>query len=196
MPRAGLTPDLVVSEAARIADQTGYEGLTLAAVAQRFGVAVPSLYKHVPGLEALRRSVAALAIRELGRALNDAVRDAGRHGVLVAMAHAYRRYARSHPGRYAATLRAPGPGEPEAVEATDAALQTVFSVLAGYGLHGPDAIDATRALRSALHGFVDLEAAGGFGLPQDVDRSFDRLVEVLDAALRGWKAGDRSDDRG
>jgi hypothetical protein len=37
-----------------------------------------------------------------------------------------------------------------------------------------------------LHGFVTLEAAGGFGLPRDVDRSFDRLVDALDAALTAW----------
>ncbi|MFM9878424.1 MAG: TetR-like C-terminal domain-containing protein [Rhodoglobus sp.] len=51
--------------------------------------------------------------------------------------------------------------------------------LSGYGLTGDDEIDAIRSLRSALHGFVALEAAGGFGLPLDVDRSYTRLVEML-----------------
>lgn len=36
-----------------------------------------------------------------------------------------------------------------------------------------------------MHGFVALESLGGFGLPQDVDRSCGRLIEILDAALRG-----------
>jgi len=45
-------------------------------------------------------------------------------------------------------------------------------------------VHATRAVRSALHGFVTLEAAGGFGLPQDVDESYNRLVELLDTGLR------------
>ena len=58
-----------------------------------------------------------------------------------------------------------------------------FAVLRGYGLEGDDLIDATRAVRSAVHGFVTLEIAGGFGLPQDVDRSFDRLVEMVDKGL-------------
>jgi hypothetical protein len=57
-------------------------------------------------------------------------------------------------------------------------------VLRGYGLDGDDLIDATRAVRSAVHGFVALEIAGGFGLPQDVDRSFDRLIEMLDKGLQ------------
>lgn len=49
-----------------------------------------------------------------------------------------------------------------------------------------DVFDATRALRSALHGFVSLEAAGGFGLPRDVDRSFSRLVTAVDSAFKDW----------
>jgi AcrR family transcriptional regulator len=186
VPRAGLTPDVVVAEAARVADASGYDRLTLAAVAQRFGVAVPSLYKHVAGLDALRREVAIRGIRELGDALAVAVREGGDEG-LTAIAHAYRAYARSHPGRYAATLRAPAPDDSEAGAASRAVLDTVFSVLSGYGLTGADAIDATRALRAALHGFVQLEAVGGFGMPHDVDRSFARLVELLDTALRNWK---------
>ena len=51
------------------------------------------------------------------------------------------------------------------------------------GLVGDDEIDAIRTLRSGLHGFVALEAAGGFGLPLDVDRSFERLVDALVATL-------------
>jgi len=41
-----------------------------------------------------------------------------------------------------------------------------------------------------MHGFVALEAAGGFGLPQSVDGSYHRLVDALDAALAAWPATD------
>ena len=70
--------------------------------------------------------------------------------------------------------------------AAEAALEVIFDALAGFGLEGGDAIDATRALRPLLHGFVSLEAAGGFGMPDDVDRSFDRLVDAFIRALPGY----------
>jgi AcrR family transcriptional regulator len=184
VPRAGLSRDLVVAEAATVADEIGYERLTLAAVAERFGVAVPSLYKHVAGLGALRRELALLAVRDLGAHLEQAVQAGGSD--LRSVAHAYREFARSHPGRYAATLRAADPSDDEAVAASDAVLATVLTVLGAYGLAGDDAIDAARTLRSSLHGFVTLEHLGGFGLPRDVDRSFERMVEMLDAAFRSW----------
>jgi hypothetical protein len=56
----------------------------------------------------------------------------------------------------------------------------------GYGLDGDDAVDAIRAYRAALHGFVSLEANYGFAFPSDVDRSFDRLVRALVRALASW----------
>ncbi len=188
MPRAGLSQHVVIAEAARVADELGYERLTLAAVAHRFGVRLPSLYKHVDGLDALRRHLAVLAVNELAAELGRAAVGRAGRDALPALAAAYRDYAHRHPGLYAATLRAPDPADAELAEASEAVLRIAFAVLAGYGLSGVDAIDATRALRSALHGFVALEAAGAFGIPQDVDRSFERLVSGLDAAFAGWAA--------
>jgi len=111
---------------------------------------------------------------------------AGRAGpqALAAVAAAYRAYAREHPGAYAALQRAPGPDE-EAVPAAGDIVATMLAVLAGYGLQGDEALHATRAVRSALHGFAVLEAQGGFGLPLSLDESFAALVALLDRGLRG-----------
>ncbi len=186
MPRAGLSHDVVVREAADLADAVGWEQLSLAAVAARFGVRLPSLYKHVAGLDGLRRDVAVLATRDLGAALSAAAVGRAGGDAVRALAGAYRTFAREHPGRYAASVRAPTAGDVEHQAAADAVLRVVLAVLAGYGLAGDDAVDATRALRAGLHGFVTLEAGGGFGLPRDVDRSYRRMVDGLDAALSRW----------
>ena len=103
-----------------------------------------------------------------------------------AMAHAVRVWAKAHPGRYETTVRAPEPGDSAGLEASARAVQVMFDALAGYGLTGDDAIDATRNFRASIHGFVALEAAGGFGLPRDVDRSFDRVVAGLRLSLGQW----------
>ena len=189
MPRAGLTPHRVVEEAARVADDVGWERLTLAAVAERLDVRLPSLYKHVPSLEALRSGVRAQATRELADTLTKAVLGSAGGEALRAVASSYRVFAREHPGRYEATIAAPSPDDAEHLAAADAALHVIEATLRGYRLEGEDAVDAARALRASLHGFVHLEGAGGFGLPVDVDRSFARMVESLDVTLRGWAAG-------
>ena len=186
MPRAGLSRAVVVTEAARVADEVGLERLTLAAVAGRLGVRLPSLYKHIAGLEALQVHLAAAAGRELAAELSAATVGRSKGDALLAMAHAYRAFALRRPGAYAATLRAPEDGDEEHQAAAMAVLQVVLSVLAGFGLEGEDAIDAVRGLRALLHGFVAIEAAGGFKLPQDLDRSYRRLVQTYADTLSAW----------
>jgi hypothetical protein len=55
--------------------------------------------------------------------------------------------------------------------------------MSSLGLQGEDAIHAVRAFRSMVHGFATLEVAGGFGMPQDCDESFRRLVNALAAGF-------------
>ena len=152
----------------------------------RSGPAEPSLYKHVQGLDGLQQRIAVLAMAELGRAMADGAMGRATGDALRGLADRYRAYAVAHPGRYAATLRTPAADDEELTAGSEVTLWVAFAVLEGYGITGNDAIDATRMIRSALHGFVVLEAAGGFGMPQDVDRSFRRLVDALDHALEVW----------
>ncbi len=102
---------MVVSAAADVSDEVGLDRLTLAAVANRLGVKLPSLYKHIDGLDGLRRDLAVLGVRELTEVLGSAAVGRAGHDALVAVAGAYRRYAAAHPGRYAATVRSPAPGD-------------------------------------------------------------------------------------
>jgi AcrR family transcriptional regulator len=186
VPRAGLTPERVVAAAEGLADEVGLGKLTLAELAARLGVRLPSLYKHVNGMEGLQREISVRAKAELAAVLGRSA--VGRSGpeAVRAMSAAYRAWARQHPGRYAATQRAPAADDAADQEATADAVAVVLDVLGGFGLGGVEAIDATRALRSALHGFVSLEADGGFGMPVDIDRSFARMIDGYAALFGQW----------
>jgi AcrR family transcriptional regulator len=186
VPRAGLTETRVIEEAERIIDEVGLSSLTLAALAQRLKVRQPSLYKHISGMDGVQRSIALRAKRELAAVLGRAAVGRARGDAIVSMSHAYRAWALRHPGRYATTQRAPIAGDVDDEQASAAVVQVAFDVMAGYELRDDDAVDAIRALRSALHGFVTLEAGSGFGMPVDVDRSFDRLVAGLATAFARW----------
>jgi AcrR family transcriptional regulator len=179
MPRVGLDAARVVDVAARIADAEGLDAVTLARVAGELGVRPPSLYNHVDGRADLLRAIAVLSVRELTAALREAT--VGRSGAdaLAAAAHAYRAYARAHPGRYAATLAAPTRGDEQHRAAATEAVDVMLAVLREWDLDDDDAVHVVRAFRSALHGFVAIEAADGFGMDVDVEVSFDRLLATL-----------------
>jgi len=179
----GLNEAKILETAVRLADEVGLENLSIARLAEHLGVRPPSLYNHIGGLEDLK---SALTLRGL-QALSAAMRAAsvGRSGedALLAMATAWRDVAKAHPGLYAATLRS-AEGRGEALGAASAELiEVVLAVLRGYNLQGERALHATRCLRSAVHGFIALELAGGFGLPLDLDESFRQLVQLLGRGL-------------
>jgi AcrR family transcriptional regulator len=183
MPRAGLDTARVVDAAAVIADAEGLDAVTLARVAGGLRVRAPSLYNHVDGRGGLLRALAVRGVRQLTAALRDAA--VGRSGAdaFAATARAYRAYASAHPGLYAASVAAPAPDDAEHQAAARETVDVVYAVLRGWQLEGDDAVHAARAFRSAVHGFVALEAAGGFGIPVDVDTSFERLVATLAGGL-------------
>lgn len=183
MPRAGLSEKAVVDAAAVIADSKGLDGLTLAGVASAVGVRTPSLYSHVGGFDDLRRRLGTRGALDLAHLLARAATGRARHDALRTAAEAYRRYAHEHPGTYAAAQCAPDPDDADAVAACAQVVDVLRALLGGYDLHDADAVHAIRAVRCALHGFVTLEAAGGFGMPESVDESFARMLDMLDRGL-------------
>jgi AcrR family transcriptional regulator len=181
--RPGLTIDRIVAVATEIADRDGYAGLTLGKVAGALQVRTPSLYNHIAGLEDLRRLLRLRALRGLGDDLQRSAVGRTSGEALRALAGAYRRFALRHPGLYAATVPSYEGADDEVQQAGDDVVRTVLAALSGYHLGEEEAIHAARALRSAVHGFVSLELAGGFGLPVDLDRSFERLIDLLAAGF-------------
>jgi AcrR family transcriptional regulator len=187
VPRAGLSTDAVVEEAARLVDEAGSAQLSLARLAKRFGVAQPSLYKHVEGMEALRRLLALRVMGELADALRRAATGRSGEEALRGIAGAYRGYALAHPGRYGVLLGVRTGDDPQLAAAAEEILQVLYDVLGGYGISDRgDAVDAARFVRSTLHGFVALELGGGFEMPYPLDRSYERLVSATGAALARW----------
>lgn len=185
MPRAGLDRAAVVAAAAALADAEGIEAVSFARLAEQFGVRPPSLYNHVTGMDGLHRELTLLGLREMTAALTRAVLGKAGDDAVMALADAYRAYARRRPGVYAAALvRAPTLGDTEEDAAATELVGIVVAALAAYGLTGDDAIHAVRGLRSLLHGFVSLEIGGGFGIPLDLEESYHRLVRTFIAGLR------------
>lgn len=188
MPRAGLTTRRVVEEAEDVADEVGLANLTLAAIAPRLGVRMPSLYKHIAGMDDLQRLVAIHATQDMSVLFARAAAGKAGAEALSALANSARAWAKKHPGRYAATVRAPDKDDAEHAAASEEVLQILLAALASYQLTGDDAIDAARAFRATMHGFISLEQAGGFGLLVDVDRSFNRTIAALAEMFSRWTA--------
>lgn len=188
MPRAGLTTDRLVRAGAELADEVGFDQVTVSALARRFDVKVASLYSHLKNSQDLKTRIALLALQELADRAADAL--AGRAGkeALAAYADVYRAYAREHPGRYAAA-RLPLDAQTAAGSAGVRHAQMTRALLRGYGLTEPDETHAVRLLGSVFHGYVSLELAGGFRhSAPDSQETWAWVLDRLDTLLRDLTA--------
>ncbi|OLF14236.1 TetR family transcriptional regulator [Actinophytocola xinjiangensis] len=183
MGRAGITVGRLTVAAAELADELGFENVTVSALARRFGIRDASLYSHIRNLRDLRERVSRLALTELADRAGDAL--AGRSGrdALVAFADAYRDYATRHPGRYAAGQL---PVSPATADAARRHSDLTHTILRGYALPDTEHVHAVRLLHSTFHGYVSLERAGGFDHSGDTTASWRRVLDVLDTTLRNW----------
>lgn len=186
MPRVGLSPTGVVDAAVALLDEEGVAALTLARVAARTRVATPSLYKHVRNLAELRKLIALRVLDEMTERLGGAIMGRSGDEAVRAMMIAYRGYVTEYPHRYAALPLEPL-SDPDLGATASRQLEVVLAVLHGFGLTGSAAIHAARCLRATAHGFASLEAAGGFGLPEKLDTSFEHLVRMLILGIRAME---------
>ncbi|QFZ21290.1 TetR/AcrR family transcriptional regulator [Saccharothrix syringae] len=188
MSRAGLTAERLTEGAAELADEIGFDNVTVTALARRFGVRDASLYSHVKNAQELRTRVAALALSELADRVAAALAGRAGRDALAAFADAYRAYAKQHPGRYAA-LRIPLDPTGPAADAARRHSELTRALLREYRLAEDDETDAVRMLHGFCHGYVSLEKSGGFDHhPRHVDDSWARSVAALDGLLRNWPA--------
>jgi AcrR family transcriptional regulator len=182
MARAGLTPDRVVDAAIALVDERGLAALTLAAVAERCEVAAPSLYKHVSNLADLRTLVGVRVMQEMADGFTTAVIGRSGADAMASLMRAYRGYVVEHPARYAA-MPADPLHLPEFAAAGLRLLDVIRAVLRPWQLADAEIIHHIRAARVITHGFASLEAAGGFGLPHDLDETYERLIQMFLTSL-------------
>ncbi|CAM5733170.1 TetR/AcrR family transcriptional regulator OS=Streptomyces tendae OX=1932 GN=F3L20_20555 PE=4 SV=1 [Streptomyces tendae] len=185
-PRVGLTAERLTAVGAELADEVGFDQVTVSELARRFDVKVASLYSHVRNSHDLKTRIALLALEELADRAADAL--AGRAGkdALVALANVYRDYAREHPGRYAAAQYRLDPETAMAGAGVRHSRMT-RALLRGYDLDEPDQTHAVRLLGSVFHGYVSIEIGRRLDhSAPDTQETWSRVLDALDVLLRTW----------
>lgn len=182
--RRRLNRERVIEKAATMADEAGsVTAVSLTALAEALEIRPPSLYNHIASLDDLYDGLTLFGAQQLITELRQASLGLVGREAIVALAHAYRRFAHEHPGLYPLTIRAPEPDKTELVALSQELIQMLLLLMASLGLQGDDAIHAIRGLRAVLHGFTSLEAAAGYKMALDREESFRRLVDAYLAGL-------------
>jgi AcrR family transcriptional regulator len=164
-----------------IAESEDPENVSVRAVTRRAGVSPTALYLHFENREGLFRAVSEECFAELEKVMCAAGPDAGGEprDQLVAMGHAYLRFARERPGHYAVLFQrhiTPMPEDDEPKIGMDV-FASLVEVVRLNGVSDDDAFDCGVLLWMALHGRAAVASAmPDFPFP-DEDRYIEFLVE-------------------
>lgn len=159
--RLPLDRDRIVAAAISFIDEFGLPGLSMRRLGSILGVEAMSLYRYVPGREALLDAVVEAIVDEMK--VDEEVLASPRDGwqdFLQRLAHGIRRIALSHPRAF--PLVASRPAEAPWLRPPLRSLAWVESFLDGLGAEGFDddsAVGAYRAFTSFLLGHLLLEVA-------------------------------------
>ncbi|MFI5626634.1 WHG domain-containing protein [Nocardioides sp. NPDC051685] len=172
MGRPGLNRTDVIAAAADLADELGFDAVTVSVLARRLGVRSPTLYSHLSGGTDLRAAVTAHVLNELADTTTQAMTAGEGRDRLFAFANAIRDFARRSPGRYDATTRQRIPPAPDAASAPPSVDDAIaagrrnadlaLTVVRSYGVAEPNETYAVRLMSSLIHGYITLELAGSF----------------------------------
>lgn len=161
-----------------LAESEDPESVSVRAVTRRAGVSPTALYLHFENREELFRAVSEECFAELGAAM-----DAAGEGVeeprdqLIAMGHAYLRFARERPGHYAVLFQrhiTPKPEDDETKLGMEV-FESLVAVVARCGVPEDEAFDHGVILWMGLHG----RAAVASAMPDFPFPDEDRYVELL-----------------
>lgn len=170
---------MIIEVAAEIADVSGLDQVTLTAIANHLGVRKPSLYNHINGLPELKGQLAIWGTNELRVKIGDAAIGKAKHDAIVAIADAYRLFAKERPGLYRAIISSPDRDNLDLKIAIQKMMAVISMVLEPYNLSASDKTHGIRGLRSLMHGFASLEEAGWFAAPTEREESYQKLITIF-----------------
>jgi AcrR family transcriptional regulator len=175
-----LRASLLEAATELIAESENPENVSVRAVTRRAGVSPTALYLHFENRDELFVAVSEACFAELGDVMRATAEEVGDdpRAQLVAMGHAYLRFARERPGHYAVLFQRhinPDPEDEEKSKIGMGVFESLVDVVRRCGVAEEDAFDSGVLLWMALHGRAAVNSAmPSFPFPDE-----DRYVELL-----------------
>ena len=179
MGRIGVDVDKITETAAKIANEAGYENITLKMIADELGIKTPSLYNHIDGLEDVKRLLMIYGWKQMEeRMIQSAIGVAG-YDAIKAGCYAFYEYATENPGVFNAMLWYNKFQNEDTMEATSGLFVVLFKITFSLNISEENCNHIIRTLRGFLEGFSLLVNNGAFGNPISIAESFELSLNVL-----------------
>lgn len=179
LPKTKIDKDLVIREAAHMANKIGIEKLSLKTLAAQLGVKSPSLYNHVDGLDDLKQQVMLYGWKEMEDRIIQAVIGLTGYDAVRAMCYAFHEYATENQGVFSAMLWYNQFENEQTREVTSKMFSVFLKITKSLNISQDNCFHLVRMFRGFLEGFALLEIHHAFGNTQPIEDSFDMSINIL-----------------
>lgn len=174
-----ITRNVILDSAWEILQTVGFDDFRLSTLAESLGIRTPSLYNHVKDTEDIFREMRKKALQLLGERLKESIQSVSTKQKRISpFLKSYRGFAKDFPNMYPLVIVSTETDE-ELKRLGDQILQICLDAFP-LGEWNEETVHRIRIIRSIVHGFIDLERAGGFGRKESVEESFTKLTESLE----------------
>lgn len=182
--KKGINLNSIIRMALSIIDHEGVEQLTIRKVADGLGIKPPSLYNHVESLNQILDYCAQESLVSLHGIISDLLNNqvSPRHS-LSNVGFAYRNFAKKFPGKYTLTQTPAFWESEESNLKAEEIVNSLINITRDSNMAEDDQIHFIRNFRSYLHGFITLEINHSFQMEQDVEKSFEKGLEIFTRVL-------------
>lgn len=160
MPKKNLNREIVLKAAIDAVVEKGYSEFSLRDLAARLNCKPASLYNHVKGLDDIKAMMAIYVSDKLRLSLSHAVDGKEADEAFLCGAMAYRKFALENHELYKVFISIPSIKDERVDKAGFDSFHPMWQVIDRYSLPKDDALHFVRALRSVMHGFIELTANG------------------------------------
>jgi AcrR family transcriptional regulator len=188
MAQKGITKEKIYQAAVELIVEKGYDNFSLRELASRLGVKPASLYCHVKNAKAISSAVGEKAIRDLSVVLEKAIDKKNDDEAFFDFAASYRKFAHDNPELYRAIMALPDASDEELKRDEQRTILPLRKLVERYVSSEENVINYQRYIRSAIHGFIMLEASGFMrNKAYPAEESYNMLVESCLAGIKNAK---------
>lgn len=184
MARAGLDKNIVVQKAAQLANEIGFENITLKILADNLNIQPPSLYNHIKGLDDLQNELMLYGWKHMEERMIEAVVGVSGYAAWEAICRAFYRYATENPGIFSAMLWYNKYQNDEAKRVTERLFSICSKIVDSLNISEENCNHLIRTFRAFLEGFSLLVNNKAFGHSLSVEDSFNISLKVLIAGMK------------
>ncbi len=174
----------ILETAMGIANEEGWDSLSVKKIADQLSVTSAALYKHFESFEDLKIHLSLICFQEISEMLEEVIQvRANSSAQLEYLALLLRKFALKKPGLFQASMFR-GEKEPKELTTLRTRSQKLLrDLFRDYAIPEDKLLSVSRSFRALIFGILSLEIRRSFGLPEKPEESFKEAVSIFLAGL-------------